>query len=188
MNKTFIKKLTLAAALIALGGGFFYYIYFQKTTTIVAQQGLIRGYESSRDRADIITYFEKNRYWMTANPESNIAFQLDYKAPNRSPLYLGKMVIKVMREAGQFVGFAAYYKKTLTKAFLLYIGIKEEFRGKGYATKFITYVLTDLKSMGAITVNLVTRTNNFSAQKLYNRTNFTETSRDDGFVCFQKEL
>ncbi len=188
MNKSFIKKLTLAVALTALSGGIFYYVFFQLPAAVVAQ-GPIYDYEPARDRKDIVDYFERNLYWLTPSSQSDIEFQLDHKSPNRSPLYFGKLIVKVLREDGKFVGFTAYYRQTLTKAMLLYVGVNEEFQGKGYGRKLVEYILKDLKRRGAHSVWLLTRTNNFSAQKLYNKTDFTETRRtDEGCVYFDKEL
>ena len=57
---------------------------------------------------------------------------------------------------------------------LLFIDVNPEFRGKEqrYAERLLRYAIDQMKMMGAASVELVTRTDNEPAQRLYKRVGF----------------
>ncbi|MCX5922897.1 MAG: GNAT family N-acetyltransferase [Candidatus Dependentiae bacterium] len=165
-----------------------YYVFYSPAPVATQEQSSIIAYDAVRDRQNIKDFFTTDRYWLLSSDDYNVDMMLDHKAPNDNPLYVGALNIKVLRENGQFVGFAAYYKKTPTEGMLLFLAVKKEFRGKGYGAKLAQYALDDLKKMGISKVTLVTRTNNLSAQAVYRKLGFAETSRDDGYVYFAKSV
>lgn len=179
MKMSFTKKFILACLLagVSVAGG----VCFYRST--IATQGPIYNFDESRDTQPILDLFKTNYYWLVEgkyNPQA----MLKYQAPNGNPLRKGQMHIKVLREADNFVGFVAYYKKAGNEWKFNFIAVDEAFRGKGYAQQLMQYALDDMKRMGAKKITLVTRTSNTSAQKLYNRMGFTETYRDEGYVYF----
>ena len=132
--------------------------------------------------------FITDRYWLLSSDDYSVDMLLDQKAPNDNPLYFGSAHIKVLHVDNQFAGFTVYYKKTPTTGQLLFLAIKKEFRNKGYAKKLGQHAVDELTKLGSTRVTLVTRTDNVNAQSVYKRLNFTETSRDDGFVYFTKSV
>lgn len=162
---------------IAITGGVFYYRH------AIMAQGPIYEFDEKRDTQAIIDLFKKDYYWLVEG-EYNPAAMLKYRAPSGNPLKKGQMHIKVFRDSNQFAGFVAYYKKFGSEWQLNFIALNDKFRGKGYAQQLMQYAINDMKRMGAKKINLVTRTSNTSAQKLYNRVGFKETYRNEGYVYF----
>jgi len=172
----------LTAILIGFGiGGWYIYQLYQTKDNILV-------FDDNRDTQDILDIFTRDRYWLVASPDYSPEFMLKYRAATQDMRYLGRLQIKVIRTKDALIGFVAYYMKTATKGFLLFLAINPQFRGKGYSEILMKHALNDLKQMGATVVNLVTRTDNYPAQKLYTRLSFTETKRDDGFVYYSKDL
>jgi len=190
-----MKKILLIVSLTMLGGGIGYY-YVHRTHTdageLRSDQGPIYDYNGSRDRHDIDQVFSdpEDRYWLLWDPSEfyDLDLLLDYRAPSHDPLYVGKLIIKVLRENGAFVGFTCYYKKTLTEGTVLFLTINKEFRGKGYATKLMQYVMQDLKKRGSNKITLFTRASNVRAQALYEKLGFTISSRTDGGINYEKNV
>jgi len=175
-KKSWFKKIILAVAGIAALGAGIYYVY--------TPRGPIYEYNEARDTQSILDLFRKNWYWLTASEDYSPEFMLKYRTPTRSFSDFGKMHIKVLRVNGKFAGFVAYFMETDTLGDLRFIVLKEGMRGKGYAQKLMRYAINDMIKMGAKHIKLVTRTDNLSGQKLYERTGYKEMSRVDGFVNY----
>ena len=173
------KKIVLAFFLfgIAITGGVFYY------QSAIMACGPIYDFDDARDTQSILKLFKKDYYWLVEG-EYNPAAMLKYRAPSGNPLKKGQMHIKVLRDNNQFVGFIAYYKKSTSEWRLNFVALDDTFRGKGFAQQLMRYALCDMERMGAKRIELVTRTSNTAAQKLYNRVGFVETYRDEGYVYF----
>jgi ribosomal protein S18 acetylase RimI-like enzyme len=184
------RKILLIVLLALTGGGIAYYYSHQTNATQVkTQQGPIFDYDDATDRKDIVNFFTTERHWLLwPGSDFDPEFMLTYKAPDKNPLYIGKLIVKVLREDNKFAGFICYYKKTLTEGMILFLAIKPEFRNKGYGKKLVLYALDDFKRMGMAKVTLLTRTVNYPAQKVYTSLGFVETSRDDGAVYYEKVL
>jgi len=164
----------------SIGIGYWYfYQHSQKKDNILV-------FDDTRDTQDIIDIFTRDRYWLLNSPDYSVEFMLKYRAATQDIKYLGKLNINVMRSDDSLIGFVAYYMKKPTKGFLLFLAINPPFRGKGYSSQLVNHALSQLKKMGAHTVNLVTRTDNIRAQKLYARLGFYEEKRDDGYVYYSK--
>ncbi len=149
----------------------------------------IQEFDYDRDAKEILKIFDRDRYWLLSSPDYSTEFMLKTHSPNdRDSRYFGQLHIKVLWEKGVFVGFTAYYMKTPTLGFILFMAVNPEFRGKRYGELLIHYDFDDLKRMGATRVELTTRTNNERALKLYKRVGMVETSFVEGFVYLAKEL
>jgi len=176
------KIIAIIAMLSTVGIGTWYlYQKFQPAEQIL-------DFNDARDTQDILDIFKRDWYWLVASDDYSPEFMLKYRAATQDMRYLGRLQIKVLRSKDGLIGFIAYYMKTPTEGFVLFLDINPPFRGKGYSEKLLSYALDNLKRLGATAVRLVTRTDNFPAQKLYQRTNFTEVSRDNGFVYFVKQF
>lgn len=193
MNKniTITKKiiLTTLVALIALGGLSYYYVSHKSTNSSQStEQEGISDYQEARDRQDILNMFVgDDRYWLLSSEDYDTEFMLDYKAPSKDPMYVGKAIIKVLRENGKFAGFTLYYKSTITEGHILFIAVKKEFRGKGNAQKLVKYAFDDLVRLGAKRVWLLTRAQNYPAQAVYKKAGFEVTEVDpEGYIYFHK--
>lgn len=177
------KRIFFLSMVLSLLTTFSYYF-------LATQKDGIYNYEPQRDRAFILSIFEKDWYWLVS--EHSFAFSAEYmldnKASNKNPENKGNLNIKVYLLNQKPVGFVVYFKESFLKGDLRFIAIDESVRGKGYANALLKYALDDLKKMGCINVRLVTRTNNIKAQNLYTKFGFHETWRDDGFVGFEKIL
>ncbi len=182
------KLITVAAVLIALSMGASLFYYYAPQPTFV-QAGPISDYVDARDRQEILNMFETDHHWLVSSEDYDPEFTLDNRAPNkRESRYFGQLKIKVLRENDQFVAFVAYYMKNFFLGQLLFIAVKPEFRGKGYAQKLMRFALDDMKKMGASMVALVTRTTNLSAQGVYKKMGFTISHEEDGFVYFELRM
>ena len=174
-------RFTLLGISITIGGFIAHRFFIPKDTT------LISTYSDSRDKNDVATLFKDDWFLLSARPYSPeyVNYILDTRSPNDNDLiYQGKLNIAVLRENGTFVGFVSYYKRSATEGQLLFLAVRKEFRGKRYGEKLLHYGVSELFSMGSEHVWLVTRQENLSAQKLYNRFGFVETERKDTFVYF----
>ena len=182
------KRLIHIAAFIALLGAASFSVYYYIPQQIISSQA-IQDYQEPRDTKEIIDLMAKDRYWLIASPEYSVEEMLKKRSPNPDEAeYQGKLNIKVLHDQNKFIGFAAYYLKNFYTGQVLFLAVKDEFRGKGYGKQLMEYTLNDLKQQGAAMAFLVTRVSNASAQALYNKVGFTEAQRDDEFVYFVKEL
>jgi len=184
MQKSF-KKIIIIVFLAALGGGVGYYFTHHTSSEHSQEQGPIYDYNEARDKAEIKQVFVDEHWWLLMG-DYDVDFMLDYKAPHQDPLYVGKLHVKVLREKNQFIGFACYYKKTVTEGALLFLAIKKEFRKRGYACKLAQYVVEDFAKMGVKKVTLVTRIQNIAGQATYTKLGFTEVNRNNVHVFYEK--
>lgn len=187
-TRSYVQRIALVVGIVALiGGGVQWYFWHHKTAVLV-QTGPIYDFDDARDTQEILNLFEANWHWLVATPDYSPAYMLKNRAPNQNPLYHGKLSIKVLREQGVFIGFIAYYKKKPQEGFILFVAVKEEFRGKRYAEQLTNYAINDMREQGAKSVWLVTRLSNARSQALYTRLGFYELQHDDVFIYFQKDL
>jgi len=149
----------------------------------------VQEFNYDRDAKEITKIFDRDRYWLTTSPDYSPEFMLKTQSPNPYDIrYFGQLQIRVLWEKGSFVGFTAYYMKTPTLGFILFMDVNPEFRGKRYGEILMHYDFADLKRRGATRVELFTRTNNERALKLYKRVGMVETSYVDVGVYLAKEL
>lgn len=180
---SWIKKVALTGMFACLGGGIAYW-YVQTT-----QCTMIQDFNEARDLPEILKAFERDRYWLTANPDSRPDILFKERTPNvYKPHLYGTLNIKVLWEQDKFVGFVTYYKKNFYEGKILFIDVNPGFRGKRYGQKLLEYAFDDFKSQGIKVVGLVTRPSNHRAIKLYKRIGFVQTKIDDTYVWFKKNL
>ena len=182
------KRILLILGIVALVGAGMQWYYWSYKPAAYTANGPIVDFDDARDTQDILELFEANWHWLVASPDYSPAYMLKNRAPNENPLYHGKLSIKVVREKNDFVGFIAYYKKKPQEGFILFVAVKEEFRGKRYAEKLMDYAMDDLKSQNVRSLWLITRLSNLRAQALYKRLGFYELQHDEEFIYFQRDL
>ena len=174
-------KIFTGIAITALSLGILYYL--------LAPRGPIYDFDPMHDTQKILEIFKDNRYWLTSSKDYSPEFMLKNRAPNKNPLYVGSLHIKVLRDKNKLAGFTAYYMEKRKLCLLLFVAVSQEFRGKGYGDQLVRYVLKDSAKMGASRVRLVTRTTNFPALKLYNKIGFHEVERHEGgLVYFEYDI
>ena len=178
-QKSTVSKILYALAAVGLiASGFAW--YYRSTCDRVA------NYSPSRDRAFLLKLFDDNWDWLISSPDYNPEHTLDTSSPNHyEPQYFGQLILKVMVVDGKPVGLAAYYMRKFYLGSILFVAVDEQYRGKGYAQKLVNYAMKDLYARGAQKVELVTRTDNYRAQNLYQKIGFKEVGRDDTFVEYE---
>lgn len=143
-------------------------------------------YNPKRDRENILNIFKSNWYWLVGSSDFSVEYTLDNRSsskPNKNDLE-----IKVLYEKGNFIGFTAYFMLNANYGQILFIAIKEEYRGRGYSKKLINYAIKSLEKKGALKIYLVTRTENKPARALYTSSGFRQLSDDGTFVSYIKAL
>jgi ribosomal protein S18 acetylase RimI-like enzyme len=172
-KRAIISSIGIVAVLVSMG-------YFLQPTVVH-----IYDYDPIRDQAFILNIFKNNWDWLVA---AGSQFSPEYMLANRSSSQesgkIGDQIIKVMYEHDKPVGFVAYHKKNFYKCMLHFIAVDQNFRNKGYGLKLLQYAIRDMISWGCAEIILVTRTTNISAQTIYKKAGFKETSRQNGFVYF----
>lgn len=179
------KSLALKAflVLVLLIGGTFLAKYF-----FYCPELQIQGYKESRDKEFIFGAFKQDLYWLVENPEFDIDYMLNTNSPNKNPKYTGKLTMKILLKNCRPIAFTTYYMKSFYEGQIQFLYVDPEYRGKGYVAKLIEHDFEALKKQGAAIIKLVTRTNNLSAIKAYQKFGFKESGRDDGFVNFEKMI
>jgi ribosomal protein S18 acetylase RimI-like enzyme len=186
MTKRLLKIAALCISLSLVGAATYY--YYAPTPVPVISDSVI-PFEYARDADTIKQIFTDDRYWLLSTPDYDVDYMLQERAPNkREPRYKGKLIIKVLRENNQLVGFICYYLKNFFLGQVLFVDVKPEFRGKGYAQQLMKHAIADMKKQGATMITLVTRTSNTSAQAVYKKLGFTISFEEDGFVYFELRL
>lgn len=183
MIKKVIKIIAviIAASLIGAAG----YYYYTPTPPVSVISDSVIPFDYARDADNIKQTFIDDKYWLLSSQDYDVEHMLANRAPNkREPRYIGKLTIKVLYENNQFVGFIAYYLKNFFLGQILFVDVKQEFRGKGYAQKLVKYAIEDMKRQGATMITLVTRTSNTSAQAVYKKLGFFVSFEEEGFVYF----
>ncbi len=180
LRPTFIASTGVALALAALS-----YWYTAGDCEGVA------CYKPSRDRAFIEKLFMDNWYWLIPEQTTFVLKRFLDKSASYSesaPLDKDASKIIVYCQEGKPLGFAAYNKESFYKGKLRFIAVEKQARGKGYSQKLMNYALNDLKAMGCSVVELLTRTDNAPAQKLYYNLGFKPLRKEEKFIWFEKVL
>lgn len=176
------KRVVLGAlltGLIAFVGSSSWYFYTKETLPIYT-------YSKQRDYQDIVDLFELERFWLTTTTDYSPLYMLDFMAPHKGAFYRGKLHVQVARPDNIFAGFTAFYMHDTKTGMILFLATRPELRGKGYGKMLIVSAIKELKKMGAKKVNLVTRTTNLPAQRVYVSLGFDEITRDEqGFVYYE---
>lgn len=175
------KRVVLGALFslcIAAAGSFYYYSHKIALP--------IYTYNKQRDYKDIVDLFELERFWLTTTTDYSPHYMLDFMAPHKGAFYRGKLHVHVARPDNVFAGFTAFYMHDTKTGMILFLATRPELRGKGYGKMLIISAIKELKKMGAKKVNLVTRTTNLPAQRVYVSLGFDEITRDEqGFVYYE---
>lgn len=185
MNSSHKKNLVLLC-IIATCASIGVYFYLKHPLVNATQSVVISPFQDDRDSENILQLFEDNWHWLISSPDYSPSYALKYRAPNRNPRYLGSLQINVLHENDKFAGFVAYFFKRAHEGFVLFLGVKDEFRRKNYGRTLMRHAINELVQQGATTIRLVTRTTNTKAQALYKSLNFeVESVEPDGFVYFK---
>lgn len=149
----------------------------------------VMPYVPERDREVIIKLFKDNWYWLI--PEEtpfSVEHFLDHKTPDQFGEEEGISSIYVYCQDHKTIGMISFYPMSFYKARLHFIVLDKAYRGRGISDKLLTFALRMMKEQEFTTVELITRVDNVSAQKLYERFGFKEFFRDSRFVRYEKEL
>ncbi len=183
-----IKKYRLylivsALSIAALGSS----IAFMRLTQRINTQESIVAFDYNQDMSFIRAIFKENWYWLVGEGSHlDIEHTFKYRVPPSDPHQYNAVTIYIYKVQNQPRGFIAYYKDNVYKGRIWFIAVLEAYRSCGYGHKLMQVALNDLQQQGIRIVDLITRTNNIPAQKLYRRFGFKETWRDAHFVTFEK--
>lgn len=183
MNKRsrILTSVTIICTLLGLGG--WYYVHAHPSLPII-------DFVYARDAHDIFEIFDKNWYWLMPQPKEEyhpgyLRYVFEHRAPQANPMQHKKLIIKVLYIDKKLAGFVAYHMKTKDSGMLLFLAVKQEFRGKKYGELLTRFALKDLIKHGAKQIYLVTRVDNIPAQRIYTTVGFREVMRDgEGLVYF----
>lgn len=178
-----IWQYTVVAASVVIGASFWWghsYRDSYRDTQIVR-------YQADRDRQAILQLFEDNWEWLVAQSpqEYSAAYRIDNKAPSKKPADTGALSIDVFRWEDVTAGFIGYYMNTSYKGTVLFLAVYDAYRGRGIARRLLTHAIDQLKHRHVKYIDLVTRTDNYAAQRLYERTGFSPIKTTDRFVTYR---
>jgi ribosomal protein S18 acetylase RimI-like enzyme len=133
----------------------------------------IVDYQSFRDKQSVKNVFHddwKLLYYGDMDTISETDFNVDFMLDNRSSsqyVRQSNLILKVLREHGQTVGFLAYYPKSHYWWHMLFLIIDKEHRGRGYAAKLVQFFIDDAVARGALKLTTFTRLVNTPARAVY---------------------
>ncbi len=165
-------------------------VWLQYTSLGAYTNPHIFQYQPQRDREAILQLFEENWEWLVAQSpqEYSASYRIDYKAFSKAPSAVNRLSIDVFRMHNATVGFVAYYMKTAYKGFVLFLVVRHAYRGHGIARQLLTHAVEQLRKRGARIIELVTRVDNYSAQRLYERFGFRRVREDSTFITYQYSI
>ena len=151
--------------LVGLVGYFGYTISFYSN-------GIV-DYKESRDKAAVKKMFHddwKLLYYGDMDTISETDFDVDFMLDNRSSSQHAahdNLVLKVLRQNDQTVGFLAYYPKSPYWWHMLFLIVDKDHRGKKYAAKLVQFFIDDSVARGALKLSTFTRLINTPARAVY---------------------
>ena len=180
IQKTTFRKIiaALVIASVFLGGGYWYYSHNYGITPYRAE-----------DQQALTDILRKDWYWLVS--EDSVDYSPEYMFAHRAaiPSYPDNSLnIFVYRQHGKPVAFVTYYREQGCRGKIQFVAVDQEHRKLGYAQELVKYALDDAAKHGMCIVELVTRTNNISAQKLYRKLGFRTTWQAEGFIGFEKSM
>ncbi len=133
-----------------------------------------------RDHVALEEIFTRDWDWLVpVGPDQySLDLVLRYRAPRQDPLYAGRLMLKVMHDKGNLIGFVGYYMKSGEEGFLNFLDVNPQYRGKGYAETLARYAMDAMIKKGAQRITIVTYPHNERALKLYHRLGFKEIRRN----------
>lgn len=188
--KNFFNKYGKILILVLAALAVIYVLFYIKKPEQV-NNGLVE-FNDKRDRAFIKSIFntEDDYYWLVNYPYFDVDFMLDRKVPSNDKMqYEGKLNVRIFLVDGKQAGFLTYYPKTFKTAWIQFLAVTKEFRGKGYSKDILKSIFHELKNKGFTAVQLLTRINNKPAISLYKSIGFEVTEEDPyGIIYFSRNL
>lgn len=100
----------------------------------------------------------------------------------------GNYLYTFLNEEEQVIGYAWCSDKEDSMRLIAYIGVKEAFRRRGYATQIMEMICRDAKQAGESVMALGVEKNNLPAIHLYERDGFKIVGEEDIRFVMVKEL
>lgn len=100
----------------------------------------------------------------------------------------GNYMYTFLNEEEQVIGYAWCTDKEDSMRLISYIGVKEAFRRRGYATQIMEMICRDAKQAGVAVMVLGVEKNNLIAIHLYERDGFKIVGEEDIRLAMVKEL
>lgn len=176
--KKSIKFLIFGFCVALIGGvGFWYWMP-------ASIDDAIQFYQEKRDRSALVTLFNENWFWLDNRPQAGglAAFNvhLDKITNPDEDEKPTKMSWLVYYTDGRARGFTSYFMRVpeLKIGKILYLAVQKEYRSQGIARKLLKRAITALKEMGARTIEITVRLENYPAQNLYRSLGFRPIGSD----------
>ncbi len=148
------------------------------------------GVYRASDKPAIVAMLKEDYYLMVDEvsiPDFPIDYTFDHRAagleePDDS------LHIFVYRRHGKPVGFTTYHHEQGCRARIQFLAVAKGYRGHGYGKALLDALMQDAVRRGYCEINLVARTSNTGAHKLYEKCGFHKTTEEGGFVGFERKL
>ncbi|KKS68530.1 MAG: Ribosomal-protein-alanine acetyltransferase [candidate division TM6 bacterium GW2011_GWE2_42_60] len=189
MNIFPLKKRTQFLILgfcMALIGGIGFW-YWRPASTDPALQ----FYQEKRDRSALVALFNENWFWLDNRPQAEglAAFNehLDKITNPEEEAKPTKMSWLVYSVDGRARGFTSYFMRIpeLKIGKILYLAVQKEYRSQGIARKLLNKAISTLKEMGARTIEITVRLENYPAQNLYRSLGFRPIGSDTQYFYME---
>lgn len=165
-NKNMYYALFVCGFFTTIMGIFFLFRYKND------QDGVV-DYQDVRDKVAVKNMFHDDwKYlyygdWDKITEDSyNVDFMLDHRSSSQLSVN-SNLILKVLREHGQTIGFLAYHPKSPYVWQMLFVVVDKNHRGKGCAGKLVQYCIDDTKARGALKLMTFTRLINTPARSVY---------------------
>lgn len=169
------KKIIIIALSIFIGLGIYY------ASDIYSLWPNIKPFEINRDASSVTDIIQRDVYWFFNIPPKG-PFTEKYLAHYLSTDFS----FYVLRKYHKTIGFIIYKKLDPETGNINLIGVDRSFRKLGYAEKLLKFACTNLFKEGCNKIKLYTRLSNTNAVKLYIRSGFEVTKKDDEYIYFEK--
>ncbi len=154
----------IAFILLSMGG---YYYFSPSPITITAL-------DEKRDMKQLLDIFKQDWFWLILGGDYNRESALYFLDVNTPKHRAKQLKVFVMRQGKECLGFVATYMVSPRLGKLQFLAVNKIFRRHKYGEQLLRYGVQQLLDMGAKKVELLVRTINIPAQKLYKKVGFYE--------------
>ena len=180
--KSFVKYGVLLAVLVGAGIGAYYFW---------SPRSGVYSFNDDRNSEFLHDLFKENWYWLVVDKkhiydEEYVNYFIENKTVRSAPHQYGKNQMKVYFVDGKPAGFTSFFTRTSYIGKLLFLVVLEEYRGKGIGKKLLNSATETLFEQGCFKVELIVRTENKAAIRLYEGAGFEKYAEDEEAISYRK--
>lgn len=179
-KKKYILYGLLMLILLSIGG----YYYFSSSFAPIT----ITPLDEKRDTEQLLAVFKQNWFWLILGGDYNRESALYFLDVNTPKHRAKQLKVFVMRKGRECIGFISVFMISPRLGRFQFLAVDKKFRGHKYGEQLLRYGVQQLIDMGAKKVELLVRTINIPAQKLYKKSGFYEVvgyNEPEGGVYFE---